>query len=234
MGIATPVNIGTNTGSAVNSVSVTVGAGGVPSGATIFISVFETSTVTPGLAACADTAGNTYSRASIGGAGILSTYFCGNALALVNTNTITVTLAQTGKNAAVSAFYFMSASGQRDFNGVGASGTSTTPSAGASTPNSNGSLIIGIVGSMGTSADTFTQDSTNGAYLNFPVRVGIAGTGGPTIAGGSLVQSAAASINYAPTLGTSRAWQARLQGFSAAPVSKSLVRGQAITRAAYW
>jgi hypothetical protein len=219
MAISNPVSIGTNTGTGVNAVAITVGAGGVPAGALIVVGVSDSSTANT-LCNCTDTAGNTYTKFAgflNNAMGIMAVYYAFNATALVNGNTITATLGQTGKNAAISAFYctgVQTSSDPRDANATGTSSTSTTPSVGPTgTPVSGGELFVGFVATDGTSADTFTQDSTNAAYTNFPVRAGIAGAGGPTIAGGAFIQSTAAALTYAPTLGTSRDWATKLWSF---------------------
>jgi hypothetical protein len=220
-------SIGTNTVSAGNTVAVTVGAGGVPAGALIVVFVADSSTTASGgLCAVADSKGNTYINGAA--AGVLQSigasnasggsvfFYCYNATALVNGDTITYTLQQIGKNAAISALYatgIQTASDPKDTT-ANTQGSSTAPSSGATTPSIGGDLILGYVATDGPPTDTFTQDSTNGAYATPPVRVGVATTG-PTVAGGSLVQGAAAAITYAPTLGTSRNWRVRVISFKA-------------------
>jgi hypothetical protein len=225
MAISNPINIGTNTGTGVNTVAITVGAGGVPAGSLIVVGCADSSSATT-LMACTDTAGNTYQRNSqlLNGntaLGYETSYFAWNTAALVNGNTITVTLGQTGKNAAVSAFYCtgaLTSATPLEFNTVPNAGSSTTPTVGPSNvPAANGNLFVYFVGTDGTSADTFTQDSINAAWTNFPVRAGIAGAGGPTIAGGAFIQSTAAALSAAPVLGTSRDWGIIIRSFKAGP-----------------
>src|ERR1700676_266132 len=101
-------NIGTNTVSAGNNVSVTLGAGGISAGSLIVVLVADSSTTaSAGSCAVTDTRGNTYINGL--GAGSLNSigasnanggtifFYCYNATALVNGDTITYTLQQTGR-----------------------------------------------------------------------------------------------------------------------------------------
>lgn len=210
----TVTNIGTNTGSTVATVVVTVGAAGVPKNAVIFVCVADSSVSALG-GGVADTGGNTYTRiagadnnaSTVNGFGAMFT--APVTTALVNGNSITYTLALTA-NAAVTAFY------AGTINSAVAvaqtlAGSSTTPSVtGAS---GTASFLVGAVSMTGGSGDTFTQDSTNAAWTTPPLRVGLAG--GPTIAGGSVTfNSVTASPIYAPTLGTTHPWACMLAQFS--------------------
>jgi hypothetical protein len=225
MGISNPISIGTNTGTGVNTVAITVGAGGVPAGSFIFVGCADSSAATT-LMACTDTAGNTYPKTAqplngVAANGYVVGYYAWNAKALVNGDTITVTLGQTGKNAAISAFYCTGVRGSSDpaeYFVIPNAGSSTTPTDGpSSVPAADGDLFVYFVATDGPSSDTFTQDSTNAAWTNFPVRTGLAGAAGPTIAGGAFIQTTAAALTAAPILGTSRDWGIRMVAFKAAP-----------------
>jgi hypothetical protein len=221
-------NIGTNTGKTVASLAVTVGAGGVPAGALIVIGVSSARTTSPTSAGITDTAGNTYSGASTNAidwkiigtsSGTYFICYCPNAAALVSGNTITYTPLASA-TCASSAFYATGVAASSPFDtGVIASSTSggsASPSSGNITPAANGELIVGFVATNGPSGDTFTQDSADASYATPPTRAGTSGasaTSNWTIAGGSVVQSTAASIAYAPTI-TSRTWACGIAAFA--------------------
>jgi hypothetical protein len=202
-------NIGSNTGVVVNTVVVTVPAGGVPAQSHIVVCVSDNSTggVTGSVA---DTAGNTYvdrghqanNNANANGVGGIFTATTG--LPLNNGDTITYTLAQTSKSAAVAAFY---ATGVRNDLAPliqSAAGSSTSPSVTSGTPSETGVLFVGMVSGQ-TVIASFTQDSTNAAWASPPGQVSLAA---PPLGGGNVVNAAATALKYNPTFGTSDNWAA--------------------------
>jgi len=207
-------NIGSNTGVAVNTVAVTVPAGGVPVGALIVVCVSDNSVSgTGGLNAVADTGGNVYTsavqannnNAAANGCGIM--YTANVTKALVNTNTITYTLGTATSSAAVAAFYIKGAPTLIEAKNS-ATGSSTTPSVTSGTPSVAGDLFIGMV-SATTLVSSFTQDSTNAAWASPPGQVSIAA---PPLGGGNVVNAGAGTRTYAPTFGTTDTWAALIMG----------------------
>ncbi len=219
-------NIGTNSTTSATSLAVTVGAGGVPAGSLIVVcaEIFKLGS-SPNINTVVDTATNSYNAGRISGHpnnvgtnGEGSISYAFNCLALANTNTITASSTATASQIAVSAFYATGIQTSSDpinaFPSTVAAGSSATPSVQlAGVPLVAGSLVIGAVGTNGPNTDTFTQDSTNGAWATPPIRVGTAVDA--TIAGGFLVTSA--QVTYAPTLGTSRPWTDMTIVFKPAP-----------------
>ncbi len=215
----TLTSIATNTGSTVSTVAVTVPVGGVPKSSLIVVCVADSSIT--GSGSVADTKSNVYSLANSSLNNGLTTngfgaiFYSFNVKALVSGDTITYTLGHTLSSAAVSVFYANSIwqfADPVDANATSSNGSSTTPSTVTSNPTGSGELFVACVSNTGPSTDTFTQDSTNAAWANFPVRVG----NGPTIAGGSVTNNAASGLTYAPVLGTSRPWAAFAAAFIAA------------------
>lgn len=217
-------DIGTNSNTSGATVAVTVGVGGVPSGALIVVCICEQGSSTVG-GSVADTAGNTYASAvsqtlSPGATAFMNVFYAFNASALVSTNTITYTKQTSGDRTAISAFYATGIQTSPDpLDGAvtaSAKGSSSAPSVTSGTPGASGELFVGVVGVSGETTDTFTQDSTNGAYATPPTRVGTSGAGlDPVVAGGNLVNSGSSAKTYAPSI-TSRAWGDVIVGFKAA------------------
>lgn len=226
-------NIGTNTGSVVSTVAITVPAGGVPSGSLIVVCVADSSIT--GTGSVADTKSNTYTLPSspalpvtnnnLAANGFGSLYYAFNITALVSGDTITYTLGHVASSAAVSAFYapsiLQSPTPFDNVIGTTSSGSSTTPSLSlANNAVGTGELWVAVVSNTGGSGDSFTQDSTNAAWQNFPVRVGLAG--GPTIAGGAFTNKAKTVADYAPVLGVSHPWAEFMVAFRVAAPAYSL------------
>lgn len=214
----TVTNIGTNTGSTIATVAITVGAGGVPLGSRVIVCVADSSVSALG-GSVADTGGNTYTRLTgadnnnVTTNGFGAIFSAPVTTALVNTNTITYTLALTAA-AAVTAFYIQSLGVDAAITTV-TTGSSTAPSVTGGTPAGSGEFWVGAVSDTGPGTETFTQDATNAAWTTPPIRVGIATTG-PTIAGGAITSNLRTALTYAPTLGTTHPWAAMIVGFKIA------------------
>lgn len=206
-----PISIGSSSTVAGGTVTITVGAGGVPKGAHIMLAIAHDANASSG--SVADTAGNVpYSfslNRSFNNVTTNGTVFfvrCRNiGTALVNGNTIVYTLPGGATIAAVSAWYAVGlADLSIDVSAV-ASGSSTTPSVTSPAPTAGGELFIGIIGGQ-TLVTSFTQDSTNAAWASPPGQVSIAA---PVLGGGwAFGDQAGGTMKYAPTLGTSDNWAA--------------------------
>lgn len=215
MAFGTTTNIGTNASASVSSISVTVGAGGVPANSLICVCASASGISNNALTGTAitDSQSNTYARAdnviinntsTNGSIYLFSTY---NGAALVSGNTITLTAAASGR-LALSCFYV---TGQRVTSNPldaaastsgGAFGQSATPSAAMrAAPVVPGSLVVGVIGAGFSAGDTFTQDSTHAAFTTPPNSVSITGS---AIYGGTVVSSSL--LTYAPTISVSRQW----------------------------
>lgn len=238
-------NIGTASdhSTTTSSLNITVPVGGVPTGALIVCCAATTVAAGTGIAgAFTDTAGiNTYATAwsagnsvgfnGVGANGYIILGYSFNSSALTSANAVTFNTSTASHSDGFSAFYatgIQTSSDPRDtaFQNT-ATGSSAAPSVAASAvPAAAGSLVIGIVGINAPSSDTFTQDSTNAAYANFPIRVGSsAGStlSNATIAGGEIVSSA--QLTYAPALGTSRTWAAAITAFKPASTGVGDISG---------
>src|SRR6266702_348024 len=208
------VSLGTNSNTTGATLAITIGAAGVPAGSLIIVCVADASISVPA-GSMTDSVPNTYTSAvsadnnnvTTNGAGEI--WYAFNISALVNTNTITYTKAVTGSGCAMAAFYAngmqISADPHDTAVKASATGSSTTPSVTSGTPAISGELIIAMVSSTARGNDTFTQDSTNGAYVTPPVRVAASATSAiACAAGGTLINAGSAAKTYAPTLGTVR------------------------------
>ena len=213
-------NIATNVaGFSGATFSVTVPVGGVPAGSLIVVVNWEQGTATVGTAVN-DTAGNSYSKiASLanGANGVASIWYAWNCLALVSGNTISYTVNNTNDSQAMSAFYATGVLATSDPLDAAvtksASGTSAAPSLLSGTPSQSGELIVGAVG-FAAASTTFTQDSADAAYQNFPVAVANA-TDLAGVGGGAVVNSGSGALTYAPAI-TSAPWVEFVVGFKAA------------------
>lgn len=218
------VNIGSSTTVVGGTVTITIGAGGVPAGAHIVIAVSWNLTVNQ--PTITDTAGNTYlisgngtvkanNNITANGAGGVFRERTG--LALVNGNTIVVTLDVTSTAAAVDAFYVTgllnTASDTAAF-GVN-SGSSANPTGTSGTPVAGGELFVAIV--TGASLVTsFTQDTTNAAWGTSPPSGSISNAA-PVLGVGIVYNSGSGTLTYAPTFGSSDAWAVTIVGYITAP-----------------
>ena len=195
----TVTNIGTASGKAVSSLSITVPVGGVPAGSLIVVAYYNIGGFG---ASVTDTAGNSYingpNRNAGWAGGEVEVKYAFNCAALVSGNTISISITST--TIAATAFYatgVQTASDPGDAIGTGTSTGSASPTAttsvgggdGAGTTAVSGELLVGIIGSNGPSGDSFSQDLTNqgGFSAPPPTRVGTTGgsaTSNATIAGG--------------------------------------------------
>lgn len=204
-------NIGSSTTVATGAITITVGVGGVPAGAAIFVAASDSGT---SAGTVSDSKSNLYltERTSTNGSNLtVSLYRCSFVIALVNGDTIKYTL--NGTLGAVSVFYATGLANVGQDTAVGAGGTSATPSVTSPVPSSAGDLFIGVVGGA-TLISSFTQDSTNAAWASPP---GSVSNAAPVLGGGNVVNPSATALTYAPTFGTSDNWRAVIAAFFPAP-----------------
>ena len=214
--------IGQNTDSAGATVAITVGVGGVPSGALIFACNHEqTNTASDG--SIADTGSNTYTKISrlnpnaSSNSGFGITWYVKNCAALVNTNTITYTKQTSGNKTAFSAFYATGIDTTAPLDTAvtaTATGSSATPTATSGTPGVSGELFAAAIVAVGM--NTFSQDT--GHSWASPLDTASTGTtaGNASVVGGNQVNAGTGTIIYAPTWSGSRAWAEFIHGFKAA------------------
>ena len=209
----TVISIGTNSGAA--PLSVTVGVGGVPTGAHIFVVVADNGSTQGSVA---DPTLNSYLQAGAAfntGIGI-NTFRSRTGNALTNGQTITYTPGN-GTLASISAFYVLGLSPQgsdSSFNNT-ATGTSASPSVTSQGPPTlkaaEYEFIVGVVGGA-TLQSSFTQDSTNAAWTSPPGQVSLAA---PVLGGGNVVLSSSASnLTYNPAFNSSDVWAASISAYA--------------------
>ena len=205
----TVVTLGAQAVNGGSAGTITIPAGGVPTGAVIVI-VIANNTIDPPTAV--DTHSNSYNSTydqNIGGVpvGHVSILYAYGVTALTSGNTITVTASSF--NWCLSAFYITGALTTSDPQDASAFAVSTgggvvtaTPSVtmAAASPNA---LVVGLyaAGAGGSMAgDTWTQDTADG-FAAPPTRI-LASTNQFVIAGGTVFSSA--KLTYAPTNSVAR------------------------------
>lgn len=214
-------NIGVATAASGSNAQITVGVGGVPSGALIAAST-EHRANNASSGSIADTPTNTYTEivgASLNatqtnGRGVL--WYKENCAALSSGNTITYTPPASATNA-ISAFYAtgIATSGSLDTAVTNsATGSSTTPSVTSGTPGVSGELFVAAVAQRGSSG-TFTQDTTNSWAAPFNEASSGTANGDARINGGNQVNGGAGTITYAPSYTVTSPWAAFVAGFKA-------------------
>lgn len=186
----TVTNIGTKVGAGggggASTTVVTVGVGGVPAGANIYVGKVEVNSGGPGFftGSCSDSKGNSYAnKISVQDISQWSegaTFQARNVTALVNGDTITYSKGNPASYTAMSAFYvtgMVTASDPYD-SATAATGTNQGGATVSGTPSVAGELFIAVTGfwddansSAGYSLDTsngwaapptFVQDNTGG------------------------------------------------------------------------
>lgn len=207
--MTTPILIGSSSTLTGGTVTITVGAGGVPKGAHIMLGISHDANLSSGT--IADSGGNSpYTFSTSKAFNSLSTngglFFVrakNITTALNNGDTIVWTAPGGVTIAAVTAFYAVGLADQSIDVSNSAAGSSTTPSVTSPTPTAGGELFIGLAGGK-TLVSSFTQDSTNAAWASPPGQVSIVAP----VLGGGWVFGGAGAMTYAPTLGTSDLWAA--------------------------
>lgn len=198
-------NIGVNydvTGS-INTISITVGAGGVPAGSLIVVGVYEHNEGgASGIGTLTDSHPNSYTAVSFAlASGYAAIFYSYNSFALSNGNTITYTLNVGMSNeVAISAFYATGISAVSDPIDASVtktlSTTSASPTLTSGVPSVSGELFTAFICSWGSTTQ-WTQDTGNGWAAPFNPT----GNAGFSILflGGSQVNSGVGTITYAPT-----------------------------------
>jgi hypothetical protein len=201
-------SIGSNSGTGVNTVSITVPAAGVPAGSLLLVAASDSSNTAGSVATIrGNVFGVSISQQAPANVATAAVTYSSSGNRLFSGDVITYTLGQAGHNATLAAYYVAAANISLGNNVVdagsinGLAGTSTAPSV-TSSPGLSGELFFAIVASASAIA-SFTQDSTDAAWASPPGQVSIAA---PTLVGGSAVNRNASPLTYAPTLGTSVPW----------------------------
>lgn len=217
MGISV-VDIGVTAVPGFTNATVTVGAGGIPSGALIVVCTVEDG---GSAGSVTDSAGNSYNTAVFTafnslGAG-LCIFYCYNAIAISPGGTIEYNRHSLGAHAIIAAFYatgVQAGSDPRDSATVAsATGSSATPTVVSGAPTAAGELFVALVGTPSSSL-TFTQDTTHASWST-PPDEGINSGGGNRIDGANVVTSGESAVQYAPSYSGSTAWGALIVGFKA-------------------
>lgn len=198
-----------------SSLTVTVGAGGVPTGSCIFV-VGGLNASGPTVGNASDSQGNTYQNpaslrnANTNNIAVGIGYAYNTTTALVSGDTISIAFSAAVNASSASVFYATGLDTGSDPLDAATDNTATnvntTSVTMAAAPAVAGSLIVAASASRGL-LSAFVQDSTNAAYATPPNGVGT--TGNPTssncaVAGGTVVSSS--QLTYAPTTATGVAY----------------------------
>lgn len=234
-------------GAAVSSVVITVGAGGVPAGALIVVFAAGDYATVGEAFSIADSAGNSYTQkgpfhftaGTYTQSGV--TFYVYNSLALVNTNTITVSNNVSYYSNAAIAFYrtdALTASDPLDTYPTPATGTSTSPSS-----NSSGTLAQANEAAISV---TFAQSAST---ASFTWTHGTGWAALPSVAYSNSIIStyqgiwpewqdvnATTALTGTATLGVSIPWAQIILTFklNAQQLPPALIINQAVKRAAYY
>lgn len=225
----------TSSKSSPGTLSVTVGAAGVPAGSCVFVCAgMNCPTDSGAIGNADDTPHNTYQNpASLRNARNQQTatgtsYSYNLVTALVQNNTISIGLPITNA-CAVSVFYATGLATSADPLDTTTVALNMGSSAGAQTvtmaaaPAVANSLVIGLIAYRGVPS-AFSQDATNAAYGTPPNVVGTTGNPGSSnssIGGGSIVSSL--QLTYVP--GEAAAWGMAIAAFK--PPTGTTAQGQA-------
>lgn len=229
-------------GSGGSNLSITVPAGGVPSGACLFVGLTIRNNPLTNLA-ITDSASNSYSNITSRALnnstvnGWLTAWRAENVSTLSSGNTITVSTTDfSAAHVAASVFYATGINISSPLDGAVtavASGNNSTPSVTSGTPAESGELFIGFLGTRGNT--TYTQDSGNG-WATPPNDAASAGTtAGARIDGGNQVNAGTGTLTFAPTLSGANVWATIICGFkpsSGTTTNKSIsvIQGQTVAR----
>lgn len=218
-------NISNQTGTAVATVTFTIGAGGVPAGALILITVSDSSIINTN-STCTDTAGNTYTsrhgktKNNVAANGFANFWESDNSLALVSGNTIVVHVGSaTTANISANACYVTGVSNRASgpYNAAVSaetSGSSTTPSVTSNVPATAGQIFFAYAAGT-TLIASFTQDSTNATWASPP---GSVSNAAPPLGGGNVINNTLSARTYAPTFGTTDTWAAAIIAYESGDV----------------
>lgn len=218
MAIGTPVAIGTAQNKTSETSTVLTTTAAVPAGAAIFVACAADGIFSPNFSV--SDGSNTYdvSIMMLDAADIdICLAFALNVSALSSGSNITVNWGQSNTSKAISAFYVEGLATSSALDQIGsATGSSGTPSVTTAGSTENvAQIVIGVLGTEGSSGDSFTQDAVP-AYSTPPTRVGTSGGGAAsniTVAGGHIIKTpSVTTVTYNPTC-TSRDWAALIATF---------------------
>lgn len=222
MAIGTPVEIaGANSKDAGTTLVITVPAGGVPAGASIF--VLTGIALDSAITSIVDTAGNTYvedvtvlNSTTATRSAIRSVHNC---LALAQNDTITITFATTA-NRAARAFYVtgLAATSVLDVTATG-TGNSTALATGTAARTYADEIVIGNMAHRGPVEETFTAGAPAGLQYTALVEDGTTGGGGAgnvTVNPEYSIVSVTGTDDADGTIGTARAFAVLLATYRGA------------------
>lgn len=206
-----------NSSSGNGTVSLTIPAGGVPVGATLFVAINDVSFVATYTGeTLVDTGLNTYSlvdSVAIDGSGTAqgwtALWAAPVTTALVSGNTITYDCCSATAKVVIDVFYVTGLGPLDSATLATADGSSAAPSVTSGTPAVKFEFFVGVVG-WNIATGTFTQEA--GWYAppdNSQT------TPGQRISGGTFVDITTGTVTYAPTI-TSTVWGAIIAGWKPA------------------
>ena len=198
--------LGTHAASTATTNSVTIGVGGVPTGALVVVEVLDyTSAGSPVLGTVGDTKGNSYTSITSGNPNsntqsVAAIFYAWNITALVNTNVITYTTNASATDfLEISVFYatgIQTSSTPLDTSvTASAVSNSASPTVTSGTPGVAGELFAAALAA--NIASDFTQDTGNGWAAPFDT-----GNGAPGISvnGGNQVNAGSGTKVFSPTM----------------------------------
>ncbi|MGH6992433.1 MAG: hypothetical protein ACRED8_09435 [Caulobacteraceae bacterium] len=215
-----PVLIGeAETAASVTSLVIsTTGYGDTPAGSLVLILAASTATGTS-WSGVSDGAANVWSAGPAWTAvtGSLAVFWCLTTVDLADGSNLTLSCSPA--NSSVKYALAIRASGVAssplDLSGTGTSGTSTAPrypASGTLTPASANEIVFGLLNVGNVS--TITEDPNYATIANYqPIGIG------QLHIAYQLLSSGPPNVDYAPSLGTSRAWGANLISFETAAAS---------------
>jgi hypothetical protein len=224
MAIGTRVNIGTAANASGTTLTITVGAAGVPAGRTISVSVSSRGPdTTTGLPSVSDNKNGAYTQDLFGQSGSGTTkgalFRFSNNAALVENDEITVTIADAVVDSKAATAWYVD--GLELTNPLRqssiATANSATPDSGPITTVEDNQLMIGFVSvALGATDDesSVTQDPDFSSAVNTSSQLG---TLGRLVLVGDRVVVGTETQSYTPTLNDNRTWIAGLASYKAAP-----------------
>lgn len=206
MAIGTPVSLGTASAASGSTTLALTTTNTALAGSIVVVFTAATGSASP--TSVADAAGNTYvgGTAVANGTGKSRQFYTFVTSTLSSGQAITVTYSGTGGSKLASAAT-ISGLAARDASGAGAFGTSTAPSIATGSLSWPAEIVLGYTQVSGGAGDSFTESP------GFTSLASVLST--DALRAAYQIVSQAASVTYAPTLGTSRTWGANLLTFSA-------------------
>lgn len=221
-GIGAPVNIGTAANTTGTTLTVTVGAAGVPASQTIFVSCSTRGgNLTTGLPSCSDSVDGAYIEDLLfmddNGNPKGAIFRFSNNAELVQNDTITITVSDAvADHKAMTAWYvdgldLVTPLGQT----ANAFGANNAPNSGNITTSVNDALLIGAVSVAASDASIVTQDGDFNSNVTLSRTTGGSAGVNRLIFIGDRIISASETNNYAPTLNETLQWAAGILSYRA-------------------